>query len=174
MIVCVAGVTLNMVSLFASLKPVIVPDQAYSLSISSQHSADTVTTGDSLILNSLASGETQRIQVDTIVPDGENTYQIETTLNTQGDTTTFTTGSTVWVEQTIIPVLGILFLPFSTLPAALASIILTISLATWYRWYFYGKNPKPVQRKTDEIGVLQNIFDNAPIMTKKEAQRLSK
>lgn len=173
-VICLAGLALNLASLFAGWKPVVVPDHAFGLSISTQKPANTIQPGDYILITSAASGTTQHIEVTTAVPNGETTYQVETTLNEAGDITTFTTGTTVWVEQVSIPILGLVFMPFTSLPAAIVTVLTTLILLTWYRWQFYGKNPKPVEVKVDNIGMLQNIFDNAPTLTKKEAKRLSK
>lgn len=165
---------LNLTSLITGIKPVVSPTPAMGLSISTEVPAETVQPGNTIVMTSPSSGQTQRIPVSTIVETGD-TWQAETVLNDQGEVTSFTTGQDVYKEQVYIPILGLLLLPFSTSLAAAITSALALIIIFVYRFVFYGKPAKPEPpATTDNIGILQTMFDNAPELTKKEAVRLTK
>ncbi len=152
-------------------KPVVVPDDLFSLSVTEQVPTETVQP-NTYVLTEWAT-QPQRILTESVIPDGDF-YQIETNPNQTGEIVTYSFGNTIYAEKFSIPIIGLIVYPFTTTTGAVLIGLLIIGLLIFYRWKYFAKYTPPVEPKVDNIGLLQNTFDNAPTLTKKEARKILK
>lgn len=152
-------------------KPVVVPDDLFSLSVTEQVPTENLQPNTYVLTE--WSTQPQRILVGSVIPDG-NFFQIETNPDQTGEIVTYSFGNKIYAEKFAVPIIGLLIYPFTNITSAIFIALLVIGLLIFYRWKYFAKYIPPVEQKVDNIGLLQNTFDNAPSLTKKEARKILK
>lgn len=165
------AVTITVVTMsLMNFKITIVVDDKYALSISEQTPTTSILPGDKFYSD--WASEPARATVLEVTKTGDQ-YQIQSTLTSYPQPIVYSVGTKVWKETINIPILGVIFYPFTSPVGIFLVLFGTTLLLVFYRYRFYRK-PEPVPKdSTDNIQLLGDLFLQAPNLTLKQAKQLT-